>query len=69
MVWKLSLQGLHVELFNSVGLAVDASVFQLKLIDLSGEIKTFKKLILFFSLVFVLRRFHMEKISECDRHC
>lgn len=42
MVWKLSLQGLHIELFKSMGLAVDGSVFQLKLIDLSGKIKTFK---------------------------
>lgn len=40
MVWKLSLQGLHIELFKSVGLAVDGSVFQLKLFDLSGKIKT-----------------------------
>lgn len=69
MVWKLSLQGLHIELFKSVGLAVDGSVFQLKLIDLSGKIKTFLKLILVLPVVFVLRRFYLEKISECDRYC
>lgn len=48
MVWKLSLQGLHIELLKSVDLAVDGSIFQLKLIDFSGKIKTLKKLILFF---------------------
>lgn len=69
MVWKLSLQGLHIELFKSVGLAVDGSVFQLKLFDLSGKIKTLKKLFLFFSVVFVLRRFCLEKINECNKYC
>lgn len=69
MVWKLSLQDLHIELFKSVGLAVDGSVFQLKLIDLSGKIKTLLKLILVLSVVFVLRRFYSEKISECDKYC
>lgn len=41
MVWKLSLQGLHIELLKSVDLAIDGSIFQLKLIDFSGKIKTF----------------------------
>lgn len=68
MVWKLTLQDLHIELFKSVGLAVDGSVFQLKLIDLSGKIKTLLKLILVLSVVFVLR-FYSEKISECDKYC
>lgn len=69
MVWKLSLQDLHIELFKSVGLAADGSVFQLKLIDLSGKIKTLLKLILVLSVVFVLRKFYSEKISECDKYC
>lgn len=41
MVWKLCLRGLHIELFKSMGLAVDGPVFQLKLVDLSSKIKTF----------------------------